>query len=156
MEIFILLLLILVGAVLLVAEVVFIPGVGIPGFLGVASFLGAVYYSFTAMGELAGWLTLVAVVLLCVFLILWSIYGKSLDKMALKEKINSSVADPNVSQLTVGMKGVAVTRLASIGNVDFDGKIVEVTAQYGNFIDNSEAVEITKIENGVVYVKHVD
>ncbi len=155
MEIFTLLLLVLLGIVLLVTEVVLIPGFGITGILGVTFFVASVSYSFVVMGALAGWLTLIAVVLLCVSLILWSVYGKSLDKMALKEKIDSSVADPTVAQLTIGMQGVAVTRLASIGNVDFNGKTVEATAQYGNFIDDGDTVEITRIENGTVYVKRV-
>lgn len=155
MEVFVLLLLGLMGIVFLVTEVVLIPGFGLTGILGVISFMAAVCYSFVVMGTLAGWLTLISVVLLCVVLILWSIYGKSIDKMALKEKIASSVADPNIATLSVGMKGVAVTRLASIGNIDINGNTIEATAQFGEFVDAGEIVEITRLENGTVYVKKV-
>ena len=155
MELFILFLLIFLGIVMLVVEVALIPGFGITGITGTVSIMAAVVYAFIVIGAAAGWLTLLGSLLLCVLLIYWAVYGKSLDRMALKETIESSVADPNVATLSVGMRGVAITRLASIGNVDFDGKIVEATVRNGNFIDADENVEIVLLEEGVVYVKKV-
>ncbi|MBR5475376.1 MAG: nodulation efficiency protein D (NfeD) [Bacteroidaceae bacterium] len=155
MELFILFLLIFLGIVMLVVEVALIPGFGITGIIGGASLMAAVVYAFIAIGTLAGWFTLLGSLLLCVLLIYWAVYGKSLDRMALKETIESSVADPNVATLSAGMRGVTITRLASIGNVDFDGKIVEATVRNGNFIDADENVEIVLIEEGTVYVKKV-
>lgn len=155
MELFFLSMMILLGMVLLVVEVALIPGLGLTGIAGGAFMIAAIVYAFMGVSALAGWITLVVSILLCVLLIVWAVYGKSLDKVALKEKIESSVADPNIATLSVGMRGVAVTRLASIGNAEFDGKVVEVAVRNGNFVDTDENVEIVLIQDGTVYVKKV-
>ena len=155
MELFFLSMMILLGMVLLVVEVALIPGLGLTGIAGGAFMIAAIVYAFMGVSALAGWITLVVSILLCVLLIVWAVYGKSLDKVALKEKIESSVADPNIATLSVGMRGVAVTRLASIGNAEFDGTVVEVAVRNGNFVDTDENVEIVLIQDGTVYVKKV-
>ena len=155
MEFFFLSMMILLGVVLLVVEVALIPGLGLTGIVGAAFMIAAIVYAFIGVSTLVGWLTLIGSILICVLLIVWAVYGKSLDKVALKEKIDSSVADPNIATLSVGMRGVAVTRLASIGNAEFDGTVVEVAVRNGNFVDADENVEIVLIKDGTVYVKKV-
>lgn len=155
MELFFLSMMILIGVVLLVVEVALIPGLGLTGIVGAAFMIAAIVYAFIGVSTLVGWLTLIGSILICVLLIVWAVYGKSLDKVALKEKIDSSVADPNIATLSVGMRGVAVTRLASIGNAEFDGTVVEVAVRNGNFVDADENVEIVLIQDGTVYVKKV-
>lgn len=155
MELFFLSMMILLGVVLLVVEVALIPGLGLTGIVGAAFMIAAIVYAFIGVSTLVGWLTLIGSILICVLLIVWAVYGKSLDKVALKEKIDSSVADPNIATLSVGMRGVAVTRLASIGNAEFDGTVVEVAVRNGNFVDADENVEIVLIQDGTVYVKKV-
>ncbi|MBR2301365.1 MAG: hypothetical protein IKA41_05365 [Bacteroidaceae bacterium] len=155
MELFFLSMMILLGVVLLVVEVALIPGLGLTGIVGAAFMIAAIVYAFIGVSTLVGWLTLIGSILICVLLIVWAVYGKSLDKVALKEKIDSSVADPNIATLSVGMRGVAVTRLASIGNAEFDGTVVEVAVRNGNFVDADENVEIVLIKDGTVYVKKV-
>lgn len=155
MEFFFLSMMILLGVVLLVVEVALIPGLGLTGIVGAAFMIAAIVYAFIGVSTLVGWLTLIGSILICVLLIVWAVYGKSLDKVALKEKIDSSVADPNIATLSVGMRGVAVTRLASIGNAEFDGTVVEVAVRNGNFVDADENVEIVLIQDGTVYVKKV-
>lgn len=155
MEYFILMLLVLLGTILLVCEVAFIPGVGITGILGVGSFVGAVSYAFIANGPLAGWITLIIVVLISVGLILWAIYGKTLDRMSLKKNINSTVKNPESATLTVGCEGVTITRLALIGEVDFDGRIVEVKSSDG-LIDEGVNVYIARVASDMIYVKKVN
>lgn len=155
MELFFLSMMILLGVVLLVVEVALIPGLGLTGIVGAAFMIAAIVYAFIGVSTLVGWLTLIGSILICVLLIVWAVYGKSLDKVALKEMIDSSVADPNIATLSVGMRGVAVTRLASIGNAEFDGTVVEVAVRNGNFVDADENVEIVLIKDGTVYVKKV-
>ncbi len=155
MDILILILLVFLGAVLLVTEIALVPGFGVTGIMGVITMLSAILYAFFGVGNLAGWVTMAVVLLVCLLLILWAVYGRSLDKVALTETIDSSVGDPKISNLAVGQKGIAVTRLASIGNVDFDGVLVEASAQEGAFVNPGDTVVITRMESGVVYVKVV-
>lgn len=153
MELFIIALLIVLGAVFLVAEIALIPGFGLTGFLGIGAMIGSVVYAFMQMGEIAGWITIAIVIVVAVTLILWAIYGKSLDNVALKENIVSTVADGGVSKIAVGDKGIAVTRLALIGEAKFGDDIVEVTSCDG-FIDEKSNVVVTRIASGVIYVEN--
>ncbi len=151
MEILIIAILVSLGVLLLALEVAFIPGIGITGVLGVLSMAGAVAYAF-CIQPLVGWLTIGVVALALFALILWAIYGKSIDKVALKENINSTVQNPDSSTLAVGDEGVAITRLALVGEVDFDGRLVEVTSADG-FIDEGSAVYVFRITGNTIFVK---
>lgn len=155
MDILITALLVLFATAMLVAEVVFIPGFGFTGILGVLSMIGSVYYAFVMIGSLAGWITLLVCVVICVSLFLWALYGNSLDKVALKKNIESTVNDQDMSLFAVGDRGVARTRLALIGEALINGRIVEVKSESG-FIDEREEIEITRISGDSVFVGKVN
>lgn len=154
MELFVIVLLIALGTILLVAEIALIPGFGVSGIAGIAAMIGSAVYAFMQMGEIAGWITIAIVILVSIALILWAIYGKSLDNVALKENISSTVADADASCINVGDKGVSVTRLALIGEAKFGDNIVEVTSSDG-FIDEKCEIVVTRINAGVIYVENV-
>ena len=151
MELFVIGLLIVLGTVLLVAEIALIPGFGFSGIAGIGAMIASAVYAFMQLGEIAGWVTIAIVIVVAITLILWAIYGKSLDNVALKENITSTVADAGVSAIKVGDKGVSVTRLALIGEAKFGDDIVEVTSNDG-FIDEKRDVVVTRIASGVIYV----
>lgn len=155
MEIGITALIVLLATVLLVVEVVFVPGFGFTGVAGVLTMVGAVLYAFFAIGNLAGWVTLIAVGLICVALFLWALYGNSLDKVALKKNITSTVQEVEMSKFSVGDRGVTKTRLALIGEAEINGYRVEVKSETG-FINEGVEVEIARISGDSLFVKNVD
>ena len=155
MDILITALLVLFATVMLVVEVLFIPGFGFTGTLGVLSMIGAVYYAFTMLGAMAGWITLLVCVVICVSLFLWALYGNSLDKVALKKNIESTVNEQDMSIFAVGDRGVARTRLALIGEALIKGQIVEVKSEDG-FIDEREEIEIVRISGDSIFVVKVN
>lgn len=152
MELFVISLLILLGVVLLSVEIALIPGVGITGIMGVLSLISAICYAFVCLSTMAGWITTLIVVVLLAILFAWAVYGNSIDKVALRKKINSSVENPEIKGLKVGDKGFAVARLALIGEADFEGKRVEVRSDDG-FIDEATPVVVVRIASGEVIVK---
>ena len=154
MELFVIGLLVVLGSVLLVAEIALIPGLGLTGILGVGAMLASVVYAFITIGDIAGWITILIVITISVALILWAIYGKSLDNVALKKNIDSTVADDSLPDINVGDKGCALTRLALIGEAQFGDSIVEVTSSDG-FIDEKEEIVVKRIAAGVIYVAKV-
>lgn len=151
MELFVVGLLIVLGVVFLVIEIAMIPGVGIMGFIGTGTMIASAVYAFMNMGFIAGCITIAIVVLVTVMLVLWAIYGKSLDNVALKKEIDSTVEKEGRESLCVGEKGVSVTRLALIGEVQFGERIVEVTSCDG-FIGEKNEVVVKRIVSGIVYV----
>ena len=155
MDILITSLLVLFATVMLVLEVAFIPGFGFTGFLGMLSMIGAVAYAFWFLGSVAGWITLLVSVLVCISLFLWALYGKSLDKMALKKNIKSKVNEQDMTLFAVGNRGVARTRLALIGEALINGQVVEVKSE-GGFIDEKEEIEIVRISGDSLFVSKVE
>lgn len=155
MEILITSLLVLFATVMLVLEVAFIPGFGFTGFLGMLSMIGSVFYAFMMLGTLAGWITLLVGALICILLFVWALYGKSLDRMALKRNIESKVNEQDMSLFAVGDRGVARTRLALIGEALINGQVVEVKSEDG-FIDEHDPVEIVRISGDSLFVAKVN
>ncbi len=155
MDVLIIAILILIGALLLALEVALIPGVGLTGVLGAVSLMGAVSYAFVYINALAGWCALAIVIVVIVALILWAVYGKSIDRVALKKNIDSSVENPDATTVSVGDIGVTITRLALVGEVDFGGKTVEVSSASG-FIDENTRVQVSRIAGGTIFVKAKD
>jgi membrane-bound ClpP family serine protease len=143
---------VLFASILLLVEIILIPGLGLTGILGIMSMIGAVIYSFSFIGCIAGWITLGFGCAICVIFILWALYGKSLDKVALKKNIDSTVKEDEISKFAVGDKGIARTRLALIGEAEINGLIVEVKSESG-FVDEGEPVEVVRLSGDTVFVK---
>lgn len=146
--------LVLFATILLVVEVLLIPGFGFTGLLGAASMIGAVAYSFFTIGSLAGWITLLIACAICVALFMWALYGNSLDKVALKKKISSTVKEDEITKFAVGDKGVARTRLALIGEAEINGLIVEVKSESG-LVDEGASIEVVRISGDTIFVKTI-
>lgn len=154
MDIVITVVMVLLAALLLTVEVVLIPGFGVTGILGMLAMAGSVFYAFFALGYVAGWITVLVSVLICIALFLWALYGKSLDRLALKKRIDSSVKEDEINNFKVGDRGFAKTRLALIGEANFGGLIVEVKSEAG-FISENEEVEIIRISGDSIFVEKV-
>lgn len=154
MEIAITVILVLLATVLLTVEVALIPGFGVAGVLGILSMLASVFYAFFVVGNVAGWITIIVSGLICVSLFLWALYGKSLDRLALKKNIDSNVKGDELDKIKVGDRGVAKTRLALIGEANINGEVVEVKSEMG-FIDENEEVVVIRISGGTIYVEKV-
>ena len=91
MNIFLVVLLVLAGVALLLAEMFLLPGFGIAGISGFGALAGAVVVAWLKIGAVAGYITLAASVVLSVLAIWWFIRSKTLDKMALDTKIEGHV-----------------------------------------------------------------
>ena len=91
MNIFLVVLLVLAGVALLLAEMFLLPGFGIAGVSGFACLVGAVVVAYWKLGLLAGYITLGACVILSGLAIWGFLRSRALDKMALDAQIDSHV-----------------------------------------------------------------
>ena len=144
--------LIIIGLLLLFAEILLIPGVGFAGILGLVSLGGSCFYAFNQMGGTMGAIVTAVNVALVVGLSIYVLRAKTWKRLSLDTNIDSkAVADTG---LAVGDRGVTVSRLAPMGSVRFDTELVEVKALEG-FVDPEVEVEIVLMEDGKIYVKPV-
>ena len=155
MDILITILLVIFATVMLTVEVVFIPGFGITGFTGVIAMAGTIFYAFVQLGSAAGWITLLVGGMISIALFLWALYGNSIDKVALKKNIKSTVKTVDMSIFAVGDRGVTKTRLALIGEAVIKGQVVEVKSEAG-FINEKEEIEVIRVSDDSLFVVKVE
>lgn len=91
MSITLVVVLVVFGVLLLLAEIFLLPGLGLAGIAGLASLGGAVAIAYMRISAIAGHITLGACVLLTALAIYAFIRGKALEKMALDTSIDSTV-----------------------------------------------------------------
>lgn len=147
--------LLIVGLLLLLAELFIIPGFGVSGIMGLASFVGAVVLSFTQHGTTIGLIVLFSSLAVCAVAIFFILRSKTWQKLSLKQSIdNKSVPSPEEHGIAVGMEGVAITRLNPVGNGRFGDITAEITSDSG-FLDSKTPVRVVRIDGTKVFVTPV-
>jgi membrane-bound ClpP family serine protease len=147
-------LLLLVGALLLVAELMLLPGITVAAIGSVACYAGAGWIAYDRYGVAALLWTIGVVIVLSIIAIWFSLRAKTWRKLALAEKIESRSQDAPENRVKVGAKGVSVGRLAPMGMVEIDGRTWEAKTT-GTFLDPKTEVEVVGFENSNVIVKAV-
>lgn len=150
MEVLIILALILAGLLLFIVEVFLIPGISIAGIASAICLLYANYYAFDALGLTAGFITLAISVLGCIAVTMWFMHSKTVDKLSLKKTLDYKINPLKGLNIHPGDEGIAVTRLALVGNAEINGHIIEVRSADG-LIDEKTPVYVDRIvENNVI------
>ena len=145
--------LILVGLVLIFAEILLIPGVGVAGILGLLAMAGSCFYAFAQIGTTAGIIVTVVNAVLIVALTVWVLRAKTWKRFTLNTNIDSKVDElPQNKGIEVGMKGKAVTRLAPAGQVEFENVVVEAFCR-DTIINGGSIVEVVEIADNRIFVK---
>ena len=145
--------LILIGMVLILAEILLFPGVGIAGILGFLSVGGACYYAFYEFGPLAGTIVTAANGLILLGLLIYVLRAKTWKKLTLTTNIDAKAVTTE-SAIAVGDVARTVTRLSPVGAIRFNNKVVEVKALEG-MIDAGVDVQVVLIEDNKIYVSPV-
>ena len=147
--------LLILGAFFLVAELVFLPGVTLGAILSLVGFGAAVYFGFVRFGFVGGMITLVVAIALALLVTVLSLRAKTWQRLALKEKVNGESTERPETTLSVGARGVAVSRLSPMGKVEIDGKVYEAKST-DVYIDQRSAVEVVGFENFTAIVRRVE
>ena len=153
MEIFTLILLLGIGLLLLLTEVFLLPGISIAGVLAAACMLAATGYAFVTLGNAAGFITLVVSALGSMGALYFFMRSKTLERLSLKEQIDSNAGNKEALNIHVGDTGISLTRLALVGNADIGGHLVEVKSADG-FIDEKTPLVVDRIVDGIIYVRY--
>ena len=146
--------LILVGLVLIFAEVLLIPGVGVAGVLGLLSMGGSCYYAFTEFGNMTGAIVTAVNAALIAGLTIWVLRAKTWKRLTLETNIDAKAVVPEVS-VEVGQEGRTMTRLAPMGSARFGDNILEVTS-YQGIIDSGVDVKVIAVDGIKVFVEQIN
>ena len=144
--------LILVGLVLIFAEILLIPGIGIAGVLGLLSMGGSCFYAFNQLGTNAGVIVTIVNAALIVALTIWVLRAKTWKRFTLNTNIDSKAIDLIEDKLSVGDRGRTLSRLSPMGFAKIMDEVYEVKALEG-MIDSGVEIEVVLIEDNRIYVK---
>lgn len=155
MNTFYIILLLVLGALFLLAELVLLPGVTIGTILSLLCYAGAIYLAFTTFGTTIGVVVIGVVVLLSLVTTIFSLRAKTWQRFSLKQNIDSVSNESPELQVKVGDRGVAISRIAPMGKVEIGGKRYEAKSA-DVLIDQREEVEVIGFENNSIVVRKVN
>jgi len=146
--------LILIGILLLVLEILVIPGAGLAGVVGFLLLVAGVWLAYAKEGTFAGNLTLLITVLVNVITLVLVFRSKTWKKARLDTTITGKVRTLDGIELQAGDHGMSVTRCAPMGKGQFGKYELEVDAGTA-FIDPDTPIEIRRIEGNKIYIKPI-
>ena len=135
---------------LILMEIFFVPGVGIPGIIGAVLLFVGVVMAYQ-IDDTTGHITITLTALASTGLGFLAFNSKTWERVAQKDEITSKVIH-NLNQLKVGDQGKALSRLNPMGNIFVNETIIEATSR-GDYIDEGTQIEVIKIEGNRVVVK---
>jgi membrane-bound ClpP family serine protease len=145
-------LLISVGIGLIIAEVMFIPGTTVVGFLGLVFVVTGIIISFLSFDKTTGFVVLgvsVAGGLTALFI---GFKSKAWEKFSLNSSINSKFNQDREIDLRIGDKGTALSALRPMGKAEFKEQIFEVTTQ-GNYLNPGSKIRIIQLSESKIIVE---
>ena len=142
--------LIIVGLLLIFAEILLIPGIGVAGVLGLLALGGSCAYAFLEMSNIAGIVVTAVNVALLVLLTIYVLRAKTWKRISLETNIDAKVASEIV--IVVGDQGKTLTRLAPMGQALLGGESIEVKSLEG-MIDPDVDIVVVMVEDNKIYVK---
>ena len=153
---FLIITLIILGIILLLIEILLIPGIAVVGVLGLASLAGSCYFAFQEYGEVGGIITIAINILLILLFTIYSLKSKTWKKLSLNTNIDSKADQmPEEKGISIGDEGITTTRLSPMGKAIINNNTLEVTAR-DNIIDANQKIRVVLIEGNKVYVQPMD
>ena len=146
--------LLILGIILMLVEMLLIPGVGLAGFLSLGSLGVACWYAFTEISNAAGWWTTLAAVLLLGVMTFFILRAKTWKRFELKTEVRSQMGTES-ERVHVGDRGIAYTRLAPMGTGRFGAVSCEVKSFDNKMVAAGTPVEVVSIEENRPLVKPI-
>ena len=146
--------LVVLGLFFLVAELIFLPGVTFGIILSLVGDAAAIFLGFTRFGMVGGCVVLAIVIALSLIATLLSLRARTWQRFALNDKVEGQSMETPALQVSVGDRGVTISRLAPMGKVNIAGKEYEAKS-LDSYIDQRTAVEVIGFENFTIIVKSV-
>lgn len=155
MEWFVVVSLITIGLLLIVVEIIFVPGTTVVGFIGFGLSVVGVVLAFRYFGENIGWIVVAASAVAAGIIFVWTFRAKPWQQFALKTAIKSKVNEGMHEGLQPGDEGVAKSALRPSGKAELRGRIVEVTTQ-GDYLESGTHIKVIKISPYQILVQTIN
>jgi membrane-bound ClpP family serine protease len=145
-------LLIAVGIGLIVAEVIFIPGVTVVGLLGIVFVVAGILISFLSFDKTTGFVVLGGSIIAGLISLFLGLKGGAWEKFSLKSTISSKFNEGQTDEINEGDSGITISALRPIGKAEFKDKVVEVTTR-GNYLNPGMKIRVIQITGSKILVE---
>lgn len=152
---FVLLVILLLGIGLVVAEVIFVPGTTFVGVLGLAMLVVGVFLGFSWFGETVGWFVFAGSLLGSGLAVFYGLRNNTWNRFSLDSEINSRVNEEFPVPVLVGALGHTVSALRPQGRAEFGDQILEVRT-LGDFLPTGTQVRVSRIEGTIIIVESIE
>ncbi len=147
--------LILFGIALLVIEIIVVPGTTVVGVAGFALMLIGVILSFRYFGGTVGWTTASVTAVSTAIILYFCFKSDVWSRFASKATIDSRVNEGEMSDLSVGTEGVAISALRPIGKAELKGRVYEVRT-LGNYLESGRGIRVIEILSHQITVEQIN
>ena len=137
-----------VGLVLLILELLVIPGTTVVGIVGFILMSVGIWLSFVHYNNTVGFIVLGATVLISIAMLYISLKSKTWNNAMLHTSIKSKV-NLESSQVNIGDIGKSISRINPMGKAIFEQKFYEVSS-LGGMIDENTEIEIIDIQKNKI------
>jgi len=144
--------LLLIGVLLIITELIFIPGTTIFGIAGLVLSAAGVIMSFINFGTATGLMVLGTAFIVILLLLLISFRSNTWDNLSLKSASTSRVNDEEKNNLWKGDVGTALSTLRPIGKAEFNERIFEVST-LGQYLEAGTKIRIIAIRDSRIFVE---
>lgn len=155
MDIFIIIFLVLLGVLLVVAEILILPGLSIAALGSAVSFIAALTISYNTMGATFAGLIFLGAFTLTIIALAFSLRAKTLKMISLKQTIDSSIGDDISKDVAIGDMGTTLTRLAPMGSVEINNQQYQGRSR-SELIPPKSSVKVLAIEDNILVVEKVE
>ena len=142
------------GFLLILIEVLFVPGTTIIGILGLISSIFGIYLSFSYFGTATGWWFVLGSSIFFAVSLYFSFKTKTWERFSLKSTIKSKVNEGLTNELHVNDEGTALSTIKPIGKGEFNEKEYEVKS-LGSYIEPGTKIKIIKIDSNNIIIEPI-
>ncbi len=154
MEWFTVISLIILGIVLVIVEIIFVPGTTIVGVAGFLCSVYGIYLGYDYFGTTGGTFVLIGSGIINLGAIIYAFKSRSWERFSLKD-INSGRFNEDFKyEINLGDHGKTISSLKPIGKAIFNDNELEVRSE-GNYISENQEIEVIKIDNKKIIVKPI-
>ena len=153
MDFLILFFLLIIGLILILIEILFIPGTTVFGIFGILAIFYSDYLSFQYFGAEFAIVYSIANSILVLFVVIYSLKTNTWKRIALN-KIHNVKVENKFDSLKVGDEGKTTSALRPYGKAIFSDKFYEVKSSE-NFIDENKKIKIINILQDKIIVKKI-
>jgi len=149
-----------IGLLLILAEIFFIPGFGLAGIGGIAAILASIFLTFGNIIQatysilIALSISVIGFFLLIKYIPSTRTWKKFVLSTEQKRELGYTVGTRDLKRLT-GKKGIAISPLRPSGIAEVNGKKINVLTR-GEYVDANTKIKIISVEGNKIVVEAID